>query len=354
MTSVDARAAEIGSAGQPAWQGLRTAAWIVALASAVALLVYASHVLLLLFAGLLLGVLLDALTDHLMRWTGLGRRGGLTVVVFALLGAFAGLGWLVVPSIVEQATSLADRLPSAWGSTWGRVVTGHAGSLKRVEQAVQQVDPQLVRPVVKSLSATLTVITYVVVIAVIGVYAAARPGLYVDGFVRLLPRARRDQAREVLFECGHQLRRWMLGAATAMTTAGLGVGVGLWALGVPYALGLGLLAAVLELVPNFGPLAAALPALLLSAAGDNDAVWWHVAIMYTVVQGFQSYVVQPLVQQHMVEVPPILLIIVLVAMGWLMGALGVVTAVPLLVVVMTVVKLVYQRDVLGERVHLAS
>lgn len=349
---MDARAVDLGASPRPAWQGLRTAAWIVALASALALLVYLSHVLLLLFAGLLVGVLFDALAGRVRRWTGLGDRAALAVVTLAFAAVAVGLGWLVIPRLVYQASDLMARLPEDWSSAWDRVANGRR-SLARVQQAVEQVDPSLVKPVVRSLSLTVTVLAEFAIILAVGVYAAARPDLYVGGFVRLLPAAWRDTAREVLYEVGHQLRRWMLGAALEMTSAGVLIGLGLWLLGVPYALGLGLLAGLLELVPNFGPVAAAVPALLISL-GDGGTTWWHVLLMYFVVQTVQSYVVQPLIQQHMVEVPPVLLIIVLVAMGWALGALALFTAVPLLVVVMTVVKLVYQRDVLGERVHLAS
>lgn len=328
---------------------VETAAWVVLLAALVALVVYLSHALLLLFAGLLVGVLLDALTGLLMRWTRLGRRGALSLVTLLIGGLAVGLGLIVVPRLVDQASNLTERLPDAWSSALERVVSGRA----RVEQAVEQVNPSLVEPVVRSVSLTLTVLAEAAIIVVIGIYAAARPRLYVDGFVRLLPHAWRDAAREVLFEAGHQLRRWMLGAALEMASAGVLTGLGLWLLGVPYALGLGLLAGVLELVPNFGPIAAAVPAVLVSLGG-NDAVWWHVVLMYMAIQTVQSYAVQPLIQQHMVEVPPVLLIIVLVAMGWALGALALFTAVPLLVVVMVAVKLLYLRDVLGERVHVAS
>lgn len=331
-----------------------TTARVVAVVAAVALVAYTAHVLLLLFAGLLVGVLLDALAAQVSRWTGLGRRAGLALVLLLGAGLLTGLGFLVVPRVVEQVSSLAERLPEAWGSNLERLVAGRSSPVARVQEAVERADPSLVRPVVRSLSLTLAVVANVAIILVIGIYAAARPELYVEGFVHLLPHGWRDRAREVLSEAGRQLRRWMLGAILEMASAGVLIGFGLWLLEVPYALGLGVLAAALELVPNFGPFAAAVPALLLSIGEGNQATWWHVAVIYGVVQTVQSYLVQPLIQQYMVEVPPVLLIIVLLGMGWLLGALGLFVAVPTLVVAMVAVRLLYQRDVLGERVHVAT
>ncbi len=92
--------------------------------------------------------------------------------------------------------------------------------------------------------------------------------------------------------------------------------------------------------------------MLLTLAGD-DATWWQVGLMYLGVQMFQSYVVQPLVQDRVVHVPPVLLIAALALMGWLLGALGLFTAVPLLVVIIVAVKLFWLRDRLGEQVQVS-
>lgn len=350
----------------------------VAIVGVVALVVYAANVLLLVFTGLLLGVALDALASWIARRTRLGRSAALTFVLVALFAALGVGAWKLAPSIVEQVQNLEQRLPEAWSSKLEDLLTGPAAAASQGagEQAptaaqvaadgaaaapaqespargAEPVDPaSIVAPVARGLSTTAMLLANALVILVIGIYAAARPEFYVDGVVRLMPHTWRGRAREALHESGRQLRRWMFGTALAMASAAGLTGIGLWLLGVPYALGLALLAGVLELIPNFGPIAAAVPAILLTLA-DREATWWHVALMYLGIQTFQSYVVQPLVQDRVVHVPPVLLIAALALMGWLLGALGLFTAVPLLVVAIVLVKLLWLRDRLGEQVQVS-
>jgi predicted PurR-regulated permease PerM len=343
----------------------------VAIVGVVALVVYAANVLLLVFTGLLLGVALDALASWIASRTRLGRSAALTVVLVALFAALGVGAWKLAPSLVEQVQNLGQRLPEAWSSRLEDLLTGPAAATSPGggEQAPspapvvpaqeaparggEPVDPaSIVAPVARGLSTTAMLLANALVILVIGIYAAARPEFYVDGVVRLMPHAWRGRAREALRESGRQLRRWMFGTALAMASAAGLTGIGLWLLGVPYALGLALLAGVLELIPNFGPIAAAVPAILLTLA-DGEVTWWHVALMYLGIQTFQSYVVQPLVQDRVVHVPPVLLIAALALMGWLLGALGLFTAVPLLVVAIVLVKLLWLRDRLGEQVQVS-
>lgn len=367
---------------------VRATSIAVAIVGSVALVVYAAHVLLLVFTGLLVGVALDALASWIAGRTRLERSGALTVVVVVLLAALGAGAWKLAPSLVDQVKNLSQRLPEAWSAGVEDLLTrpatpagsgtepkeakeGQRSQAPRASapfapadapqpggaasQEAKPVDPaSIMAPVARGLSTTLALLANVLVILVIGIYAAARPGFYVDGFVRLMPHAWRDRAREALHEAGRQLRLWMFGTFLAMASAAGLTGVGLWLLGVPYALGLALLAGFLELIPNFGPVAASVPAILLTLSDrGGEARWWHVGLMYLGIQLFQSYVVQPLVQERVVHVPPVLLISALALMGWLLGALGLFTAVPLLVVIMVVVKLFWLRDRLGEPVQVA-
>lgn len=341
-----------------------------AIVASMALVVYAAHVLLLVFTGLLVGVALDALASWIAARSRLRRSGALGVVLVLL---FAGLGvaaWKLAPRLVDQVKTLSQRLPETVSTRLQQLVAGSTSTSGEGEQerratsaappeepkdaGAKPVDPaSIVAPVARGLSTTAAILANLLVVLVIGIYAAARPEFYVDGFVRLIPHRWRDRVREALHESGRQLRRWMFGTFLAMASAAGLTGIGLWLLGVPYALGLALLAGFLELIPNFGPIAAAVPAVLLTVSGDGEATWWHVALMYLGVQTFQSYVVQPLVQDRVVHVPPVLLIATLALMGWLLGALGLFTAVPLLVVIIVVVKLFWLRDRLGEPVQVA-
>ncbi len=123
--------------------------------------------------------------------------------------------------------------------------------------------------------------------------------------------------------------------------------LGLWLLNVPLALALGLLAALGELVPNFGPLLAFIPAILL-AFTDSTTRALAVFGLYLGVQGFESYVLTPLVEKRAVSLPPALTMTAQVLLGLLAGGLGLVLAAPLMATAMVLVQRLYVEDVLHD------
>src|SRR5665647_3438300 len=97
-----------------------------------------------------------------------------------------------------------------------------------------------------------------------GVYIAINPEIYRSGFVMLFPKGVQPQVEETVDSAGDALRLWLGAQLLAMIIIGVMIGAGLAFIGVPSALGLGFIAAVLEFVPIMGPIVAAVPALLLA------------------------------------------------------------------------------------------
>jgi predicted PurR-regulated permease PerM len=136
-----------------------------------------------------------------------------------------------------------------------------------------------------------------------------------------------------------------------MVFIGLLTGIGLWLLGIPGALALGVIAFILEFVPFVGPILSSIPAILLALAFDPATAIW-VVLLYIVIQQLEGNVIEPLVQQRAVDLPPALLLFSIVAGGLIFGMVGVVFAAPLLVVVFVMVKRLYVRDALGTHTDL--
>ena len=105
-------------------------------------------------------------------------------------------------------------------------------------------------------------------------------------------------------------------------------GIGLWLLGVPAPVALGLITAFFTFIPNFGPLLSLLPAALL-ALTISPTVALYVTLLHFGIQFVESYLVTPLVQQRTVALPPALTLGVQLLSGVLVGPLGLVLAAPL-------------------------
>jgi predicted PurR-regulated permease PerM len=187
--------------------------------------------------------------------------------------------------------------------------------------------------------------TFLLVI-IVGIYLAAQPRLYVDGLLMLFPKAERPRLREVAREVGRTLKWWMIGQLIPMACIGVFVGGGLWLIGIPLWLPLGIIAALLNFIPNFGPIIAAVPAILIALAADPTKALW-VVVLNIAAQNLEGYLITPLVQRRAVAMPPALTILSQVLLGLLLGPLGIVLAAPLTAATIVIVKMLYVHDALG-------
>jgi predicted PurR-regulated permease PerM len=344
---------------------------ITLLAVALALLLwYGVRVLLIGFAGILLAVLLRAIADGIAKLTKLSPGWSLAVTVLLLAGLFVGVWLLLAPSVVEQGNQLADRLPQAMegvrkkvastglgaqalklfdrffdGATGGGGGTGGAGSGSPTTQAAQKAAGALI--------SALTVVLDLLIILFLGIYLAAQPKLYVDGLAALFPPGKRARICQVMTQLGHTLRWWLIAQAIDMLVIGVATWLGLWAIGVPLALTLGILAALFNFIPNFGPLFSYVPAVLLALV-DSPEKAGYVTILYLVLQNVEGYLLLPLLQRGAVDTPPAVLIASQVLLTLLVGGLGLALAAPLTACALIVVKMLYVHDVLGDPVELAT
>ncbi|MGE3707077.1 MAG: AI-2E family transporter, partial [Vicinamibacterales bacterium] len=167
---------------------------------------------------------------------------------------------------------------------------------------------------------------------------------YRGGVRRQLPPAAHPGFDEVSRELGRVLRWWLVGKLLSMSIVGVMTTVGLWLLGVPLALVFGLLAAALTFVPNIGPVLSVVPPALLALV-DEPRVAAYVLGLYLGIQTVESYAITPIIQRRTVSLPPALTITAQVALGLLVGALGVAVATPLTAAAMTVVRVLYLERV---------
>ena len=314
-----------------------------------------ADLLLLLFAAILLAILVDAAASTIARRTPVTRGWAVLAVWLAILVLLVGLGLVGGPRIAEQTASLSDRVSQATTSIsqyleareWGQWLVEEA---KRFGDQFSA-GTDLLGRITRFFSTAMSWIVGLVVVVVLALYLSASPGVYLDNILRLVPKPRRDRAREVFEVLGRSLRWWLIGRLSAMALLGLLTTIGLAVTGVPLAVTLGVLAAVTAFVPYLGPVLWLIPAALVAWAADPLKVVFVVAI-YGVAQFLEGNFITPLIQQRAVSIPPALLLAVQLVMGAFFGALGVLVATPLGVTVIILVQMIYVEDVLGEEVRL--
>lgn len=326
---------------------------ITAIVLILLLMWYAVNVLLLIFAGILLAVFLRGLSDAVSRFTGLPPGWSLAAVILTILLTVGGLTWWLAPSVVEQADELRRTLPESvkQGEAWlaqyglGRQIIERMPTL---DEAMPNGADAFSR-VTGIFSTTLSAVANFVIIVFVGIYLAVDGRVYTNGLVRLFPLDKRARAREVLDELGFTLWWWLLGKIAAMIIVGIVTWLGLVILGVPLALTLGLLAGLLDFIPNIGPFLAGIPAVLI-ALTVSPTTALYVLVFYFVIQSAESYILTPILQQKTVKLPPAVTIVAQVLLGVLVGGLGLILATPLAAVVFVLVRMLYLEDTLGEKI----
>ena len=158
-----------------------------------------------------------------------------------------------------------------------------------------------------------------------------------------------DLARKTMNDSSRALQQWLVGQLIAMGIVGVLVGAGVWYIGLPSPMALGVIAALGEFVPILGPIVSALPALFLALSMDWTTVAWTLGLFF-VVQQLESNMIMPLIQNRMVSLPPAIPLFAVLAFGLMFGLLGVVFATPLAVLTAVLVSRLYLREVLEEPV----
>jgi len=197
------------------------------------------------------------------------------------------------------------------------------------------------------IGSTFGAVANVLIVLFFAVFMAAQPQPYIQGLLFLVPRRRRKRAREVIYEIGNVLRRWLIGQSILAVCVALLTGAGMLLLGAPFAVALAILAGLMEFVPYIGPFVAAVPAILVGFA-EGPQLALYIALLFLGVQMAESYVLAPLIQHRAVHLAPAAILFAQVLMGAIVGALGVAVATPLAAAVMVAVGMLYVEDALGD------
>ncbi|SMO68270.1 AI-2E family transporter [Fodinibius sediminis] len=341
---------------------LRKVLIFVVIALAVTLLVMfvgeAIDTLLIIFAGILLGTIFRSARDFIHQKLRLGHGISLTLVILIFLATVSGLTYVLAPSIANQVDTFYQQLPETWEMTkqeisrfgWGRELAQENPHIRDFfEDETDQTgeDYDMTKSILGYLSTTATIIAALVLVFVIAVYIAAEPTLYSEGFVRMFPKKRRERVLQIMNEIAITIQWWIVGQVVSMIILGTLATLGLWLLGVPYALLLGVFTALMTFIPNLGPIIAAVPILLISlTVGLETAI--YTGIFYAILQGVEGYFITPMIHRRAISVPPVLIITIQFLLYYLIGFMGVLLAMPLMGCVMVLVKRLYIQDILGD------
>ncbi|HUO50472.1 MAG TPA: AI-2E family transporter [Candidatus Paceibacterota bacterium] len=151
----------------------------------------------------------------------------------------------------------------------------------------------------------------------------------VDDFLRIVtPHRHQKYVLGLWRRSQHKIGLWMQGQLLLGAIMGILVYLGLTIFGIQHALVLALIAAVFEIIPVFGPILAAVPAVMIAFVQGGPTLGLVAIALYVIAQQFESQLIYPLVVSRVVGVPPLLVILALIIGGELGGFLGIILSVP--------------------------
>ena len=319
-----------------------------------------AEVLFLFFIAALFSLYLRAITDFLEERLRVRRGVGIAIAMVFTLLALTGIGFLIVPPVLQQTQDLMKTLPgviSSWGARLQEMSTRYpllaevmpkpeagksGGQLSGVLSHVGTYFAGLFPYLFSGLHVFIDIFS----VLVMGLYLALRPGLYREGLIALAPPVHRELVRDILADLGRTLTAWIGGQLLAMCFLGVLTFIGLTLLKVPYALAFAVFTGVVVMVPFFGSLLSTLlPATFVLSSGTPLHALGVVGLG-VLLHILESNLVHPLIMERQVNLPPVLSILSVLIMAKLLGAIGLLVAVPVLATVMVIVRRIYVHRLL--------
>ncbi len=347
---------------------LRWALTLIVALLVVTLLYSARTALLPFFLGALLAYVVLPVTDFLSkRMPGSlhqGRLGrALSVVIVYVLGAtvLVGATAFIFPPIIKQVNTLilsipnldvgvTDLLPEGvrtWWETYSQIVP--ADIQAAIERGIENTVQSLLRAIQSGLATTISVVfstvSFVIGLIIVPLWTffllRDQPDLTVT-FYSLLPDSWEADVQNLFLIVDRALGAYLRGQLILSLSVFAAVSIGLLALGVKYALLLGAIAGILELVPTLGPLIAIIPQVLVVLVVEPGKLLW-VILLNLVVQQLENNILVPLVSSSVLGLHPAVVMVLLVVSAQVFGLGGIILAVPLAAITRDILRYAYLR-----------
>jgi predicted PurR-regulated permease PerM len=314
-----------------------TAAVLIVAIGVVLWVVWVSRrVLIWTFVSAFLAVALNPAVGALQR-RGIHRRGAAAAVVYVLMVAIiAGLGALLIPTLVNQVNDLVDAAPGyVQDLTHGRGPLGFLETKYHVVERVQDAvkgngSGRLAGGATAALDVTRSVITFVagvVTIAFMTFFMLLEGEAWKDRFVALLPAKAQPRAQHMASEIARTIGGYVSGNLFISVIAGFSVTIVLLATGVPFALALGLLVAILDLIPLAG---ATLGAIIVTLVALTHSLTAALVVLgfFIVYQQLENHLLQPIVYGRTVQLSPLAILVSVLVGAEVAGVIGALGAIP--------------------------
>ncbi len=331
---------------------------VVAFAVLVLFTWYYAATLFLIFAGMLLGVALNAMTKLLGRVVKLPHSLRLTIVCLVLAGLLSGVVFLGGATIAQQATVLSNTIksqlvnvkaflekngidtsyldfgnPAATPAASSTSATPGTPATHNLPSAgtIASSGGAIVSQTLKLLLGTVSAVGNFFIVLFLGLAFAAQPSVYHTGLLFMAPARHRARATIIVDRIGDTLERWLIAQIITMAAVFFVTWIGLEIIGIQSSFILGIQAGLLAFIPTVGALLGGLIVVLASLASGWVAAASAFAL-FLGVHAMESYILTPIIQRQALDIPPATLFAFQILLGVVFGIWGLALALPLMAI----------------------
>jgi predicted PurR-regulated permease PerM len=329
---------------------------VVAFASLLLFAWYFAAALFLIFAGMLLGVALNAMTNMLGRVVTLPHSLRLTIVCLVLAGLLSGVVFLGGATIAQQATALSGTIKSQLvsvkaflernGIDTSYLDLGNPAATPGATPETPGATPAhtipspgalassggaIISQTFKLLLGTVSAVGNFFIVLFLGLAFAAQPSVYRKGLLFMAPARHRARATIIVDRIGETLERWLIAQLVTMFAVFFVTWIGLMIIGIQSSFILGIQAGLLAFIPTVGALLGGLIVVLASLASG----WVAAAsafVLFLGVHALESYILTPILQRQALDIPPATLFSFQILLGVVFGVWGLALALPLMAI----------------------
>ena len=286
----------------------------------------------------LISYLLHPLVEKVHR-RGLHRGLAIGLIYLVFFGALGYGVYKGIPVFINQMIDVAERAPEMAKLYRSYIARFHSqtsgwpfGLHDRLEQIINSMElkmSSIITVLIEALSGLSDFFIFILLIPLISFYLLKDAEKMIDYGLKLFPRKKRETIRQFLLDIDRSLGGYLRGQLLVCTIIGAFAAFLFWLFGLNYSLLLGIVIGVTNIIPYFGPLIGAVPALLVAVTISTGMVI-KVAIIIIVLQFLEGNVISPIIMGKTLKLHPLVIIFALLVGGEVGGILGLILAVPIL------------------------
>lgn len=303
------------------------------------------------FVAIVLAYLLVPIVEMLIR-KGVGRRTAIAIVFLGIIGSLAVTIFLLIPKLYLELSKLTSVLPDTMAAFEQKLQEFRSNFqaaglphqvLTLLDEHLGQGQTFLVQWLdnfLDDIPKILTSMSLLILSPVIAIYLLVDWQKLQGGLLRIVPQRRRVAWQRLIQDISYIVRSYIRGNILVALIVGILTGIGVKIVGMDFALIIGVLCGLFDLIPYFGPLIGAIPAVLLGLV-VSPFMAIKVLIVILIVQQLESSVISPKLMGDSVGLHPLWIIFALLAGGEIAGFWGILLAVPVAAVIRVIIRHIY-------------